>query len=73
MVRLNIRIEDLKRAKTGLDSKQIKARKELLALAMWFKVQHSNGAILRVTKAYLRKKRRHWQGQGRKTYSTNEE
>lgn len=55
MVRLNIRIEDLKRAKTGLDSKQIKARKELLALAMWFKVQHSNGAILRVTKAYLRK------------------
>lgn len=55
MVRLNIRIEDLKRARTGLDCKQIKARKELLALAMWFKVQHSNGAILRVTKAYLRK------------------
>lgn len=55
MVRLNIRIEDLKRARTGLDGKQIKARKELLALAMWFKVQHSNGAILRVTKAYLRK------------------
>lgn len=55
MARLNIRIEDLKRAKTGLDSKQIKARKELLALAMWFKVQHSNGAILKVTKAYLRK------------------
>lgn len=55
MIRLNIRIEDLKRAKTGLDSKQIKARKELLALAMWFKIQHSNGAILRVTKAYLRK------------------
>lgn len=55
MVRLNIRIEDLKQAKLGFDGKQIKAKKELLALAMWFKVQHSNGAILRVTKAYLRK------------------
>lgn len=55
MITINIRIEDLKRLRFGLDSKQVKAKKELLALAILMKGKHSNGAILRLSKNYIRK------------------
>lgn len=54
-MRINIRIEDLKRLRFGLDSKRVKAKKELLALAILMKGKHSNGAILRLSKNYIRK------------------
>lgn len=55
MITINIRIDDLKRLHHGVDSRQVKARKELLALAILMKGKHSNGAILRLSRKYLRK------------------
>lgn len=55
MVHLNIPNEILKQVAHGGDYKAIKERKELLALAIWFKVNHSNSSILNVSKYNLMK------------------
>lgn len=53
MAHLNVPLDILKQVAHGGDYKAIKERKELLALAMWLKVNHPNSSILNVSKNNL--------------------